>query len=95
MSTDDVPPNEAACREVGNRVQALMVSVVQAGIRDGSIRPDVGNPMVVGVALWGFTHGVIQLASTKAKLLAYHGVDGRALLEQALLMAQRSLEAKP
>jgi AcrR family transcriptional regulator len=88
-------PNEAACMQAGNRVQALMESVVQSGVHDGSIRADVGEPKLVAVTLWGLMHGVIQLAAAKAKLLAYHGVDRQALLDQALLMARRSLASTP
>lgn len=94
VNPEEATPNEAACRVAGDRVTALLVATVQAGIRDGSIRADAGDPRLVAVALWGFTHGVIQLAAAKAKLLAAHGVDTRALLEHSLLMAQRSLEAK-
>jgi hypothetical protein len=69
--------------------------VLEAGVRDGSIRADIGNRMLAATALWGFTHGVIQLAVTKAKLLAHHGVDGRELLDQAMAMAIRAVAAKP
>jgi len=40
------------------------------------------------------THGVVQLASTKAKILALHGVDGRAVIEQMMVMARRALVAQ-
>jgi len=69
--------------------------VLETGVRDGSIRADLGDPRVVSNALWGMTHGVVQLASTKAKLLAHHGVDGRAVIEQTLAMATRALAANP
>jgi hypothetical protein len=88
-------PNEAACQSTGSGVQGLMVGVLEAGVRDGSIRSDLGDPRVVANALWGMTHGVVQLASTKAKVLAHHGVDGRAVIEQAMLLATRSLAARP
>jgi hypothetical protein len=39
-------------------------------------------------------HGVLQLASTKANVLAHDGVNIKELVEQALLMSARSLEAK-
>jgi len=94
VNTTDASANEAACQLAGDAVHALMVSVLDRGVRDGSIRPDIGNPMLVATTLWGFTHGVVQLASTKAKLLAHHGVDGRALLDEAMELATRSLAAK-
>jgi hypothetical protein len=64
-------------------------------VRDGSIRADLGDPRVVANALWGMTHGVVQLASTKAKILAHHGVDGRAVIEQAMTMLTCALAAHP
>lgn len=87
-------PNEAACLAAGDSLQGVMVKVLDDGVRDGSIRADLGNRMVAATVLWGFTHGVIQVASTKAKLLAHQGVDGRALLDEAMAMATRSLAAK-
>ncbi|MBS0367480.1 MAG: TetR/AcrR family transcriptional regulator [Proteobacteria bacterium] len=85
--------NEAACMATGQSVHGLMVQVIQRGMTDGSIRSDLGSPMVAAMTLWGFVHGVIQLAHVKANLLAHHGVDGRALLEQSITMATRSLAA--
>lgn len=87
------PPNEAACMVTGSGVHGLLVEVVERGIRDGSIRSDVGNPLAAATTLWAFTHGAIQIANTKAKVLAHHGVDGRQLLDQAMVMAARSLAA--
>lgn len=95
VSTVDAVPSEAACQAEGAEVQALMVSVLAAGVRDGSIRADLGDPRVVANALWGMTHGVVQLASTKAKVLAHHGVDGRAVIEQTMTMLTRALAAHP
>ena len=95
VSTADAVPSEAACQAEGGAIQALMVSVLETGVRDGSIRADLGDPRVVANALWGMTHGVVQLASTKAKILAHHGVDGRAVIEQTMVMATRALAANP
>ena len=95
VSTDDAVPSEAACQVEGGEVQALMVSVLAAGVQDGSIRADLGDPRVVANALWGMTHGVVQLASTKAKVLAHHGVDGRTVIEQTMVMLTRALAARP
>ena len=86
--------NEGAAMSRGADCRALMVEVVEAGIRDGSIRKDVGDPKIVSTALWGFTHGVLQLASTKANHLAHDGIATRDLVEHALLMAMRSVEAR-
>ena len=94
VDTSKATPNEAACQTAGVALQALMVGVLEAGVRDGSIRPDLGDPRVVANALWGMTHGVVQLASTKVKVLAHHGVDGRAVIDEAIAMATRGLAAR-
>jgi len=95
VNPSDPSPNEAACQRAGDAVFATMVGVLSTGARDGSIRTDLGNPMLIAAVLWGFTFGVVQLASTKANVLAHHGVDTRELLDQAMLIANRSLAAKP
>jgi AcrR family transcriptional regulator len=94
VDTAAAAPNEAASQVAGGTVQALMVSVLESGVRDGSIRADLGDPRAVANALWGMTHGVVQLVSTKAKVLAHHGVDGRAVIEQTITMATRALAAR-
>jgi AcrR family transcriptional regulator len=93
VTLSDAPPNEAACLATSDKVHALIVEVLGRGVRDGSVRPDIGDPMVVGTVLWGFVHGVIQVASTKANVLAHHGVDTRAVLDEAMAMATRSVAA--
>jgi AcrR family transcriptional regulator len=87
----DASTAERGCVLHGDKLHALMVGAIEAGIRDGSVRPDVGPPAVVSVTLWGFMHGVIQLAATKANVIAHDGVDTRTLLDHALVMATRAL----
>jgi TetR/AcrR family transcriptional regulator len=89
--TSNLQPNEEACLVGGDAVRRLMQEALELGVRDGSIRPDVGDSKAVTVCLWGFTHGIIQLSSAKAKMLAHDGLYPRELLEQAMLMMTRSL----
>src|SRR5215469_181641 len=91
--TPEVDPNEEACRMGGDAVRALMVKALESGVKDGSIRKDVGDLQAVALILWGFTHGVLQLAATKPNILAHAGVQTRPLLEQTLVMATRSIAA--
>jgi AcrR family transcriptional regulator len=86
--------NEGAVTARGDECRYLMVEVVKAGIADGSIRPDVGEPHVVSNTLWAFMHGVLQFASSKANVLLHGGVTIKDLVEHALVMATRSIEAK-
>jgi AcrR family transcriptional regulator len=82
---------ECGCMLMGDNLHNVMIGAITTGIRDGSVRADVGSPDVVSVTLWGFMHGVIQLAKTKANVLARDGVDARGLFEHALTMATRAL----
>jgi AcrR family transcriptional regulator len=93
-SIPDEHSNQGACLVCGDAVHALMVAVLETGIRDGSIRADVGNLKAVAMVLWGFTHGILQLAATKANLLAHDGLQTRQLMDQAMLMATRSIAAE-
>jgi AcrR family transcriptional regulator len=86
--------NEGAAMVRGDECRQLMVEVIKAGIADGSIRPDVGEPHVVSNALWAFMHGVLQFAATKENVLLHAGVSIKALVDHALLMATRAVEAK-
>jgi TetR/AcrR family transcriptional regulator len=86
--------NEGQAIARGDECRELMVEVIKVGVTDGSIRPDVGEPHVVSNALWAFMHGVLQFASTKANVLLHGGVTIKDLVEHALLMATRSVEAK-
>ena len=85
-------PTEQACVLGGDRLHATLVSSIEAGIRDGSIRGDVGSPLLMSVTLWGFMHGIIQLTTTKAHALAHHGVTPKALIDFAIDMITRDLK---
>jgi len=86
-------PSEQACAVGGDRLQAQLVTSIDVGVRDGSIRSDIGSPMLMSVTLWGFMHGIIQLTTTKAHALAHHGVAGKDLVDHAISMITRDLKA--
>lgn len=70
----DPGSHEGACRIVGDEVMGVVVAAIEAGIRDGSIRPDIGEPVLLATSLWAFTHGLIQLAMAKGADLARFGI---------------------
>jgi AcrR family transcriptional regulator len=86
-------PSEQACALGGDRLQATLVASIEAGVRDGSVRSDIGSPILMSVTLWGFMHGIIQLTSTKAHALTHHGVTAKALIDHAISMITRDLKA--
>jgi len=86
-------PSEQACMIGGDRLQATLVTSIETGVRDGSIRSDIGSPMLMSVTLWGFMHGIIQLTTTKSHALAHHGVAPAALIDHAISMITRDLKS--
>lgn len=92
---DNVGQNESVCLVAGDKVHAVMVECIERGIADGSVRSDVGQPLLVAMTLWGFMHGIIQLSSTKANVLAHNGIGSRHLIDHALMLATRSVAAVP
>jgi AcrR family transcriptional regulator len=72
-STDADAP-DLGCEAAGDEVIGVVVQAIESGIRDGSVRPDIGNPVTFAVTLWAFTHGLIQLAMAKGRDLARYGI---------------------
>jgi AcrR family transcriptional regulator len=70
----DPGSHESACRVAGDEAIGVVVQAIEAGIGDGSIRPDIGEPVLLATTLWAFTHGIIQLAMAKGSDLARFGI---------------------
>jgi len=87
----DLDPNGSRCLELGDACHDHLTTAIREGIADGSIRADVGSPNAVSIVLWGFMHGVIQIAATKAALLTHRGTSAPELFEHALALTLRSL----
>lgn len=77
--------------DTGKKVHEVVVAALLAGQRDGSIRRDIGDPEVTSRVLWGFTHGLIQIAITKAQPLAQVGISVPQLTQQAISMIRYML----
>jgi TetR/AcrR family transcriptional regulator len=74
-STDAEPStNEGACQAASDQLIGTVVQAIETGIRDGSIRADIGDPLLFALTLWAFTHGIIQIAMVKGTDLARRGV---------------------
>jgi AcrR family transcriptional regulator len=84
-------PQEEACIEAGHGVHEVVVDAIAVGQRDGTIRADLGDLAVTSRVLWGFTHGLIQIAITKAEPLAQHGISVPQLTQHALTMIRQML----
>ncbi|HUO95966.1 MAG TPA: TetR/AcrR family transcriptional regulator [Steroidobacteraceae bacterium] len=77
-------PTESACAVAGDASMMVVVGAIRTGIADGSMRNDIGDPMLFAVALWAFTHGVIQVAMAKGNELERLGVTVPHFGEYAL-----------
>jgi TetR/AcrR family transcriptional regulator len=86
---EDSPTKEII--SVGRTVHEVTVSAIVQGMTDGSMRADIENPLLVAITLWGFTHGVVQIAHTKGEAIRAYGMDVDALLDHALDLASRAL----
>lgn len=92
---DEVDGNIASCLQAGDAVHAILVQSLHAGMQDGSIQRSAGEPAAIAMTLWGFMHGIIQISLTKERVLSQYGLGGDALVDQALHLATRALEARP
>ena len=86
--------NIASCLHAGNEVHAILVQSLHAGMADGSVGRDAGDPAAIAMTLWGFMHGIIQISLTKELVLSQYGLGGDALVNQALHLATRALETR-
>jgi hypothetical protein len=65
---------DLACRNAGDQAIGVVVEAIVIGMRDGSVRADVGDPTMLAVTMWAFTHGLIQLAMAKGSDMARLGI---------------------
>ncbi len=95
-------PEGGAARELYDRIEVLHAEInemktgfVRSGIRDGSIRRDVGDPHTVGTCLWAFSHGLSQLLAVKGPHLCQcFGLDLPATVATGFALLRRSLAGK-
>ena len=92
---DDAPEGEQQrlLMVAGSGLHDTVVEALSSGQRDGTIRNDLGDLNVTSRVLWGFTHGMIQIAMTKDKALARCGISVPQLGEQAMGMLRYMLAA--
>jgi AcrR family transcriptional regulator len=82
------------CLQAGMRVHQIVIDALRAGQQDGTIRQDIGDLNVVSRVLWGFTHGLIQIAVTKATPLAQVGISVSQLTQHAITLIRQLLSGE-
>lgn len=80
-----------ASMAMGEAVHDIVVDALRIGQQDGSIRKDIGDLVVTSRVLWGFTHGLIQIAMTKGQLLAQSGIAVPQLTQHAIVLMRQML----
>ncbi len=83
---------EQAALAAGTAVHELTIAALQRGVGDGSVRADLRDPMLIAVTLWGFSHGILQIAQTKGSFLEDAGVPVSAFLSHGIEMALQGLK---
>ncbi|WP_028081790.1 TetR/AcrR family transcriptional regulator [Solimonas soli] len=94
----DAGSSERAVLEAGVAVHEVTIAALTAGARDGTIAR-IDKPMLVALTLWGYTHGAIQIAQTKAAFLEEVGLSADEFLAHAIRFGLQGLRpakgAKP
>jgi AcrR family transcriptional regulator len=82
---------EAACLLAGDGVHQVVVASLKQGIADGSVRKDLTDVYATSIAMWGFTHGIIQIVAKKSNSFAHHGVSANTVMTHALTMLRSAI----
>jgi AcrR family transcriptional regulator len=93
--TVDPGSHESACLVAGDEVIGVVVQGIEAGKRDGSIRPDIGEPALLATTLWAFTHGIILLGTAKGGDLARFGIAVPDFSNYALGLIRAVIQCAP
>jgi len=87
-------PNEEACHQAGEAVMALVVQAIQTGVEDGSISRELARePRLLGMSLWAFTHGIVQITIAKAGDLAQQGIAAPVFTDYAFELVRTLLRS--
>jgi len=93
-SAESLSPQESSSIATRARVHEVVVAALAAGQQDGTIRPDLGDLQITSRVLWGFTHGMIQIAVTKSEPLARQGISVSQLTQHALVLLRGMLATR-
>lgn len=88
-------PSEVFCAHAADKVHNVLVETLRLGVADGSIRADIGHLDIVSVAMWAFSHGLVQIATAKGEALDARGISVAQLTEDSIRMLQYMLAARP
>jgi AcrR family transcriptional regulator len=85
------PSHETATARAKD-VLGFVAAAVKRGMQDKSISTRIGDPLLSTMAVWAFTHGLIQLSTGKKHLLEEDfGLQTKQLVEQGFRLLRISL----
>ncbi|MEM6337682.1 MAG: TetR/AcrR family transcriptional regulator [Bacteroidota bacterium] len=91
LNPKEVDHHAAAALQETKATLQVMMRAIQTGQADGSVRESL-DPLMTAVSLWGFIHGMIQVAAMKGAMFEQNfGFDTSALMEHAFEMAGLAL----
>ncbi|HZC85386.1 MAG TPA: helix-turn-helix domain-containing protein [Steroidobacteraceae bacterium] len=94
--SSQAPPNEEACHQASEAVMGLVIQAIEAGVADGSISATLARePRLLGASLWAFTHGIVQIAISKAGDFARQGIAAHVFTDYAFELVRTLLRSSP
>lgn len=99
LQTYGIDPNQAneierSVFDLSKRLLGMVAEGIRLGKKDGSIRADCGDPVLAAMSVWSFAHGLIQISSTKEKMLqAEFGVSGETAADHGFVLLRSTFAA--
>jgi AcrR family transcriptional regulator len=73
----------------------ILAESLKRGIQDGSVAKSVGDPKFAAFSLYGFTHGLIQVASRRPKMVqGLYRKNPDTAFEEGMRLLNRAIAAK-
>lgn len=85
---------ERSVFDLSKRLVGVVAQAVMQGKKDGSVRSDVGDPVLAAMSVWSVTHGIIQISSTKQKMLkAEFSLDSKDVVDHGFALLRAAFAA--
>lgn len=89
---EDQTDSEQSANSHGQRCLQILAQAIANGVQDGTIRASIGEPGPASFAIWGFTHGLIQLSTFKEPMLQHeYRMTARKMIERGLDLLKGTL----
>jgi AcrR family transcriptional regulator len=94
LPTTPTNDSERELTDTGKEVIGLVAQSVERGQKDGSISRKCGDPLIVAVSIWGFTHGLIQVTTANKCMIEQElSLEPSTVVEHGFGMLRQGLAA--